>query len=156
MATRDKLVGAYFEARAATKGVIRRFDSMPWLLRLLCIGSLGAGLAMLVICTFQVGTFGVHGEQLSWARIRAAGYYPFLVISALAMALAGLGIWLRRSWARWFVVSLPLIESPIEIIYRRSHLHADLGFPWGACIGAVVWAAFFYWYLFYNQKKAFD
>jgi hypothetical protein len=156
MATRDKLVGTFFEARAATSGVIRRLDSMPWLLRIICIGSLSAGLAMLVICILQIGTFGINDERLSWVQIRAAGYYPFLVITAVVMTIAGFGIWMRRGWSRWLVVLLYLIDSPIEIINWRSHPHANVGFLWGGCIGAVIWAAFFYWYLFYNQKKAFD
>jgi hypothetical protein len=156
MNMRDKFVGTLFIARSALNRAIRRLDGMLLILRLTCLGSLCAGLAMLVICILQTGTFGINDERLSWAQIRAAGYYPFLVIVAVAMTIAGLGIWMRRGWSRWLVVLLYLIDSPIEIIYWRSHPHGNVVFPWGGCIGAVVWAAFFYWYLFYNQKKAFD
>jgi hypothetical protein len=51
---------------------------------------------MSVICILQIGTFGINDERLSWAQITAAGYYPLLVIVAVAMTIAGLGIWMRR------------------------------------------------------------
>jgi len=85
-----------------------------------------------------------------------AGYYPFIVAAALSLTVAGIGIWLRRGWSRWIVVLLYLIASPIEIIYWRSHTQGAPGLPWGYGIEGVVWGGFFYWYLFYKQKNAFD
>jgi hypothetical protein len=156
MYPRDQLVGTYFVARRAVNGVISRLEAMPLIMRLTCLASLSTGLAFLVITVGQIGSIRIIDETLSWSQVRTAGYYPFLVALALATTTAGIGIWMRWGWSRWLVVLLYLIDSPIEIIYWRSHTHGDAVFPWGGCIGAVVWAAFFYWYLFCNQKKAFD
>jgi hypothetical protein len=104
----------------------------------------------------QIGSIRINKESLSWVEVRAAGYYPFLVISGLAMAVAGVGIWTRRGWSRWLVVLLYLFPAPIEILYWRSHSQSEFQFPWGYCINAAVWAGFFCWYLFYKQKAAFD
>jgi hypothetical protein len=156
MTMRDKLVGTFFEARAAMNGVVSRLDGMPWVLRITCLASLGMGIVMLVISIFQIGSIRINNETLSWGEVRAAGYNPFLVISGLAMAVAGIGIWMRRGWSRWLVVLLYVFPGPIEIIYWRNHAHGGKGLPWGYAIDAVVWAGFFYWYLFYRQKNAFD
>jgi hypothetical protein len=137
-------------------GAIRRVENMPLLLRITCLASLCAGLGMLVISIFQIGSIRIFDETLSWAQVRAAGYYPFLLISGLAMTVAGIGIWMRLGWSRWLVVALYLFPSPIEIIYWRSHSHGGPGLSWGYSINAVVWAGFFSWYLFYNQRNAFD
>jgi hypothetical protein len=128
---------------------------MPLLLRLTCLASLGAGLGMLVISLFQIGSFRIIDETLSWEQARAAGYHPSVVISGVAMTIAGIGIWIRRGWSRWLVVLLYVIASPIEIIYCRSHPQGVSGMPWGYGITAAVWAGFFYWYLYYKQKNAF-
>jgi hypothetical protein len=119
---------------------------MPWLLRITCLASLCTGLAISGASTLQIGSFRINEETLTWGQVWAAGYYPFLVVSALAMVVAGIGIWMRRGWSRWLVVLVYVIASPI----------GDGAFPWGSCIGAVIWATFFYWYLFWKQKKAFD
>lgn len=147
MTTGDKWMGTYFKARASINGSIRRLDGMPWVLRITCLASLCTGLVLLVISIFQIGSFRVNDEALSWEQVRAAGYYPFLVISGLAMTMSGIGIWLRRGWSRWLVVLLYVFPIPIEIIYLRSHSRSN-GLPWGYGIEAVVWAGFFYWYLF--------
>lgn len=152
----DKLVGTIYIARTAMNRAVSRVENMPLLLRITCLASLCTGLAILVISIFQVGSFRINDETLSWGQVRAAGYYPFLVVSALSMTVAGIGIWMRRGWSRWIVVLLYVIASPVEIIYWRSHTHGVPGFPWGYGIGAVVWGGFFYWYLFYKQKNAFD
>jgi hypothetical protein len=155
MTTRDKLAGTFFEARAATNGAISRLDSMPVVLRITCLASLGTGIIILALCILQVGSIGINGETHSWVEVRAAGYYPFLVICGLAMAVAGVGIWMRRGWSRWLVVLLGVCQGPIEIIKWRNHPQGGAGSPWNYCIGAAVWAGFFYWYLFHKQKKAF-
>ena len=139
MTTGDKWMGKYFKARASINGSIRRLDGMPWVLRITCLASLCTGLALLVISIFQIGSFRVNDETLPWGQIRAAGYYPFLVISGLAMAIAGIGMWMRRGWSRWFVVLLYVFPIPIEIIYLRSHSPSN-GLPWSYGIEAVVWA----------------
>jgi hypothetical protein len=156
MTARDKLVGTFFEARAATNGVLRRLDSMPMMLRIACVASLGTGIVMLALCLLQIGSIRINNERLSWLEVRTAGYYPFLVIGGLAMVVAGVGIWMRLGWARWLVVLLYVLPTPIEIIYWRSHAQGESQFPWGYGINAAVWAGFFYWYLFHKQKKAFD
>jgi hypothetical protein len=156
MTTRDKFAGTLLEARAATNGAIGRLDSMPLVLRITCLASLGVGVVILVLSIVQVGSIGINNEKLSWVEVRAAGYYPFLVICGLAMTVAGIGIWMRRGWSRWLVVLLCVFTSPIQIIDWRSHSHGGLGSQWGYCISAAVWAGFFYWYLFHKQKKAFD
>lgn len=156
MTTRDKLLGTFFETRAALNEVISQLDSMPWVLRITCLASLCMGLVLLVMSIFQIGSFRINDETLSWEQLSVAGYYPFLVVSALAMTAAGIGVWLRRGWSRWVVVLLYVIASPIEIIYWRSHTQGVPGLPWGYGISAVVSGGFFYWYLFYKQKHAFD
>ena len=156
MHARNKLVGTFFMARAAMNGVIKRLESMPWVLRITCPASLCTGLVLLVTSIFQIGSIRINDETLSWAEVRAAGYYPFLVTSGLAMTIAGIGVWMRRGWSRWLVVLLYVFASPIEIIYSRSHSQRGPGLPWGYSISAVVWSGFFYWYLFYKQKNAFD
>ncbi len=72
------------------------------------------------------------------------------------MVVTGVGIWQRWKWSRWLVVLFYLIPLPIPVIYLRSHPQAvtDVIFSYG--ISAVMWAGFFYWYLFYKQKNAFD
>src|ERR1700679_4334181 len=155
MATGEKWMGTYFKARALINGFICRLDSMPWVLRTTCLASLCTGVALSVISVFQIGSFRINSDVLSWVQIRAAGYYQFLVISGLAMTMAGIGIWMRPGWARWLVVLLYVFPIPIEIIYSRSHSRPN-GLPWGYGIEAVVWAGFFYWYLFYKQTRAFD
>jgi hypothetical protein len=156
MSTRDKWAGRYFATRTAVNREIRRLDGMPWLLRITCLASLCTGLGISAASILQIGSFRINEETLTWGQVRAAGYYPFLVVSALAMTVAGIGIWMRRGWSRWLVVLVYVIASPIEIIYWRNHPHGDGAFPWGSCIGAVIWTTFFYWYLFWKQKKAFD
>jgi hypothetical protein len=121
MTAGDKWMGTYFKARTSINACIRRLDGMPWLLRITCLATLCTGLALSVISIFQIGSFRVNDEILSWRQIKAAGYYPFLVISGLAMTTAGIGIWMRRGWSRWLVVLLYLFPIPIEIIYWRSH-----------------------------------
>jgi cytochrome b561 len=129
---------------------------MPWLLQTTCVASMCVGSGILALCILQIGTFQINGETLSWGQIRAAGYYPFLVIDALAMMIAGFGIWMRRGWSRWLIVLFYVFASPIEIIYSRSHEQEVHRMLWGGVIIAVAHAGFFYWYLFYKQKKAFD
>jgi hypothetical protein len=41
----------------------------------------------LAVCVLQIGSIRVNKESLSWVEVRAAGYYPFLVISGLVMAV---------------------------------------------------------------------
>jgi hypothetical protein len=156
MTARDKMVGTLFEARAATNGAICRLDSMPWVLRITCLASLGVGIVILVLSIVQVGSIGINNETLTWVEVKAAGYYPFLVICGLAMAVAGIGIWMRRGWSRWLVVLCGVFQGPIEIIYWRSHSQGVAGSQWSYCISASVWAGFFYWYLFHKQKNFFD
>jgi hypothetical protein len=72
------------------------------------------------------------------------------------MAVAGIGIWMRRGWSRWPVVLCGVFQGPIEIICWRSHSQGAAGSQWSYCIGAAVWAGFFYWYLFHKQKNFFD
>jgi hypothetical protein len=155
MTARDKLAGTLFQARAATNGAIGRLDSMPLVLRITCLASLGIGIVLLALSIVQVGSIGINDETLSWAEVRTAGYYPFLVICGLAMAVAGIGIWMRRGWSRWLVVLFGVFQGPIEIIYWRNHSQGGAGSPWGYCIGAAVGAGFFYWYLFHKQKNSF-
>lgn len=155
MTTRDKLVGTFFEARAAANGAIGRLDSMPWVLRITCLASLGVGVVLLVLNVFQVGSIGINNETLSWVEVRAAGYYPFLAIFGLAMSVAGIGVWMRRGWSRWLVVLFGAFQAPIEIIYWRGHSLGGSGSPWRYGISAAVWAGFFYWYLFHKQRNYF-
>jgi hypothetical protein len=68
------------------------------------------------------------------------------------MTMAGIGIWTRRAWSRWLVVLLYVFPIPIEIIYSRRHSRPN-GLPLGYGIEAVVWAGFFYWYLFYSRRS---
>jgi len=154
MTTGDKWIGTYLRARASIRfhPPIRRH---------------ALGVAHHVSCKsvhgtrivgdqhFSDGSFRANDEVLSWGQVRAAGYYRFLVISGLAMTIAGIGIWIRRGWSRWLVVLLYAFPIPIAIIYSRSHLRAN-GLPWSYGIEAVLWAGFFYWYLFYKQRKALD
>jgi hypothetical protein len=156
MTTRDKLVGTLFEARAATNGVINRLDRMPLVLRVTCLATLCVGIVMLVLSIFQIGSVRINNETLSWVELRAAGYYPFLVICGLALAVAGVGIWMHRGWSRWLVVLLNVFASPIEIIYWRSHSQEGAGSPWSYSLSAAVWAGFFYWYLFHKRKNYFE
>src|ERR1700730_13187490 len=88
MTTRDKLVVKFFGARGATNGAFRRLDSMPLVLRLTFLASLSTGVVLLAVCVLQIGSIRVNKESLSWVEVRAAGYYPFLVISGLVMAVA--------------------------------------------------------------------
>jgi len=156
MTTRDKFAGTLLEARAATNGAIGRLDSMPLVLRITCLASLGVGVVILVLSIVQVGSIGINNEKLSWVEVRAAGYYPFLVICGLAMVATGIGIWVRRGWSRWLVVLCGVVQGPIEIIYWRSHSQGVAESQWSYIIGASVWAGFFYWYLFHKQKSFFD
>jgi hypothetical protein len=87
MTTRDKLVVKFLGARAATNGAFRRLDSMPLVLRLTFLASLSTGVVLLAVCVLQIGSIRVNKESLSWVEVRAAGYYPFLVISGLVMAV---------------------------------------------------------------------
>jgi uncharacterized membrane protein (DUF2068 family) len=150
-----KLVGILVMARAAVNDVITRFEAMPLIMRLVCLASLCAGFMLLVISVFQIGSMRIFDETLSWSQVRTAGYYPFLVGNGLAMVVTGVGIWKLWKWSRWLVVFGYLIPLPIPLIYLRSHPQSgtDVIFTYG--ISAVVWAGFFYWYLFYKQKSAF-
>jgi len=87
MTTRDKLVVKFLGARAATNGAFGRLDSMPLVLRLTFLASLSTGVVLLAVCVLQIGSIRVNKESLSWVEVRAAGYYPFLVISGLVMAV---------------------------------------------------------------------
>jgi hypothetical protein len=155
MNVRHKLVGTYFGARAAANAAITRMGRMPLVLRLICLASLGTGLGFLVVNIFQVGSIRVNGDTLSWAEARAAGYYPFFILSELFLVVAGAGLWMRRRCSRWLVILLYLVVSPIEIIYWRSHPRIGSGTPWNYCVSAVIWAGFFYWYLCHKQKAFF-
>jgi hypothetical protein len=153
----DKLTGTYFVARTAVNGAVARLDRMPMVLRITCIASLFTGLSVLVMSVIQIGFIGILGEKLSWPQVRAAGYYPFLIIFGLAMTTAGIGILARRGWSRWLVILTYLFLIPVEIIHWRNHSEGSNGLPWGYNLAtAVCWAGFFYWYLFYKQKTAFD
>jgi hypothetical protein len=156
MTARDKMVRMLFEARAATNGVIGRLDGMPLVLRITCLAILGVGIAILALSIVQVGSIGINNEALTWVEVRAAGYYPFLAICGLTMAVAGIGIWMRRGWSRWLVVLCGVFQGPIEIIYWRSHSQSVAESQWSYSICASVWAGFFYWYLFHKQKSFFD
>jgi hypothetical protein len=158
MHTLGKLTGTYFVARTAVNGAIARLNRMPMVLRIICTASLFTGLTVLVMSVIQIGFIGILGEKLSWPQVRAAGYYPFLILFGLAMTTAGIGIWAQRGWSRWFVVLTYLFLIPVEIIHWRSHPEGSTGSPsWGYNIAtAVCWAGIFYWYLFYKQKTAFD
>lgn len=152
----DKLLGTFFKLQATINGLVRRLDSMALLLRIMCIASLCAGLALSVMSIFQIGSLRINDETLSWQQVRVAGYYPFVIVSALAVTAAGIGIWLRRGWSRWIVVLFYVITSPIEIIYWRSHTHGVHELPWSYGITAIASGGFFYWYLFYKQRDAFN
>jgi hypothetical protein len=156
MTTGTKLLKRYLATRAAINDVVGRLRGMPWILRTTCLASLGVGLALLVMSIFQIGSVRIDDEALSWGQIRGEGYYSFLIVSALLLTAAGVGIWLHRGWSRWIVVLLYLITSPIEIISRWHHTRGTPGLPWDYGIEAVVWGGFFYWYLFYKQTKFFD
>ncbi len=155
MRTVDKLLGMLIMARTVVNGVITRFEAMPLIMRLVCLASLCTGFMLLVISVFQVGSIRIFDETLSWSQVRAAGYYPFLVGSGLAMVVNGVVIWKLWKCSRWRVVLGYLIPLPIPLIYLHSHPQTgtDIMFTYG--ISAVVWAGFFYWYLFYKQKSAF-
>ncbi|HVB56539.1 MAG TPA: hypothetical protein VNE63_08930 [Candidatus Acidoferrales bacterium] len=155
MRTVDKLVGMLVMARAAVNGVIARFEAMPLVMRLVCLASLCAGFMLLVISLLQVGSIRIFDETLSWSQVRAAGYYPFLVGSGLAMVVTGVGIWKLWKWSRWLVVLGYLIPLPIPLIYLRSHPQTGTDVMFTYAISAVVWAGFFYWYLFFKQKSTF-
>jgi hypothetical protein len=153
----DKLTGRYFVATTAANGAIERLNRMPMVLRITSSASLFTGLTVLVLSIIQRGSIGILGEKLSWPQVRAAGYYPFLIIFGLAMTTAGIGIWARRGWSRWLVILAYLFLSPIEIIHWRNHSEGGTDMAWSYNIAtAVSWAGFFYWYLFYKQKNAFD
>jgi len=153
----DKLIGTYLLVRTAVNLAITRLNRMPFVLRITCLASLFTGLTVLALSVVQIGFIGVLGEKLSWAQVRAAGYYPFLIIFGVAMTTAGIGIWARRGWSRWFVVLTYLFFIPVEIIHWRSHAEGNTELQWGYNIAtAVCWAGFFYWYLFSKQKAAFD
>jgi len=157
MSMLDHFTGTYFGARTAVNGAIEQLNRMPMVLRMTCIASLLMGFIVSVMSIIQIGSIGIDGEKLSWPQVRAAGYYPFLIIFGLAMTAAGIGMWARRGWSRWLIVLYYLFLSPIEIIHSRSHSEAGTGLPWGYnVLAAVCWAGFFYWYLFYKQKTAFD
>lgn len=149
-------VGVFFLFRTRVNAIIRTLEAMPTILRITCLASFLMGIVILVSTIPRIGRIQINGEALSAAELWSRGYGPFLVICGTAMALAGVGIFRRRGWSRWIVIFLYVIFSPIEIIYLRSHPQPMSDLVWVSNLApGVIWAAFFHWYLFYKQKKAF-
>src|SRR5271169_4756813 len=115
MSTPDKWLGKYSATRSSINRARNRLAEMPGLLQTICVANMCIGIGFLSLCILQIGTFQINDETLSWEQLRAAGYYPFLIIDSLAMIVAGFGIWMRRGWSRWLVVLIYVITSPIEI-----------------------------------------
>ena len=80
-------------------GAIRRLDRLPLLLRMTCLASLVGGVALLILSIFQLGLVRINNESFTWGEVKAAGYFPFLIICGLVLVVAAVGIWLRRGWS---------------------------------------------------------
>jgi hypothetical protein len=134
--------------------IIRDLEKMPLVLRLACISSFLMGVVVVPTTLLPVGGMRIIDETLSTAELWDKSYAPFLLIMGIAMILAGIGIFRGWGWSRWIVVLLYVFTAPVEYIYSRHHPNTAM-FSTTNLIPGVIWAAFFYWYLFHKQKKAF-
>jgi hypothetical protein len=135
--------------------VVLALTAMPLILRLTVLATVCTGAALLVVTAFRIGSFRIYDERLSGQELWSEGYGPFFLIIALLMLTAGLGMLKGRRWSRWLLLFLYVPCSPVLLIYSRHRSREDAHLTWGFAISALLWAAFYYWYLFHKQKQFF-
>jgi len=135
--------------------VFNRLRYMPTILRTLCMASLGLGVIMPVLACFPSSHFQIFDDDLTGRELWTQGYGPFFVISGGELLLQGIGLYRGISWSRWLVVFQYLFVVPLVAIYLFHHDTDQRFLVMQTLGGGVVWAAFFYWYLFRKQKNQF-
>jgi hypothetical protein len=148
------LLGYLTSLRMRIGVITLNLEKMPWILRITCVASFLTGVVVVLTTIFPVSGMRINDETLSTAELWEKGYAPFLLIAGIAMTLSGIGILKRWGWSRWLAVLLYVFSAPIGYIYTRHHPNTTM-FSAANLIPGIIWAFFFYWYLFYKQKKAF-
>jgi uncharacterized membrane protein (DUF2068 family) len=88
-------------------------------------------------------------------QLWSQGYAPFAVIVGGALLLQGVGLIRGASWSRWLVVLQYVFFIPLVAVYMIHHDGDHRSLVIQTFFTGVVWAAFFYWYLFKKQKSQF-